>query len=104
MTIAACAAALVGTMALAAEADARERTRSGSFTGPRGTTSWARTTTCGGGTCSRLTTVEGPRGGTIERQGAITGEDGGGYSRRTTVTGPEGNSWSRARQGGTPIE
>jgi hypothetical protein len=84
-------------MAMVAEAQAWDRSwsRSGSFTGPQGTTTWQRSGSCADGVCSGNRSVTGPNGGTVSR-GATCGN--GTCTYGGTATGPGGNSTTR---GGT---
>lgn len=80
------AAALV---TLAGVADAEAGSRSGSFTGPRGTTTWQSERSCSGGTCTRSGSVTGPAGNTRSREGSATCQ-GGSCAYSGSVTGPRG--------------
>jgi uncharacterized low-complexity protein len=64
--------AFIGAMSVAAIADANAWTRSGSTTGPRGTSSVSVNGSCANGTCTRSATRTGPAGNTFTRQGSIS--------------------------------
>jgi hypothetical protein len=64
--------ACIGALSIAAIADANAWTRSGSATGPRGTSSVSVTGGCANGTCTRSVTRTGPAGNTYTRQGTIS--------------------------------
>jgi hypothetical protein len=97
MAIAACAALL--SMAAVTEADAGGRawSRGGSFTGPRGTTTWERSGECGGDTCTRSRTLTGPYGGTVTRGGSVNRD--GSWDRDARATGPYGRTWEKESGG-----
>ncbi|WP_166141919.1 hypothetical protein [Methylosinus sp. RM1] len=56
------APALAALTILAAVSEADAWTRSGSFTGPRGTSNWNASRSCGGGSCSWGRGASGPHG------------------------------------------
>jgi uncharacterized low-complexity protein len=56
------ASAIVGALSVAAVADANAWTRSGTTTGPRGTSSVSVTGSCANGSCTRSATRTGPAG------------------------------------------
>jgi uncharacterized low-complexity protein len=64
--------AVIGALSVAAVADANAWTRTGSATGPRGTSSVNVTGGCANGTCTRSVTRTGPAGNTYTRQGSIS--------------------------------
>lgn len=64
--------AFIGALSIAAIADANAWTRTGSATGPRGTSSVSVTGSCANGSCSRSVTRTGPAGNTYTRQGTIS--------------------------------
>jgi len=64
--------ALIGALTVTAVADANAWTRSGSATGPRGTSSVSVTGSCANGTCTRSATRTGPAGNTVTRQSTIS--------------------------------
>ena len=86
-------AAIIGALSAATIADANAGTRSGSISGPRGTTTFAGSRSCAGGACSSQGSVTGPYGGTISHQGSSSCA-GGTCSRSGTVTGPRGGAVS----------
>ncbi len=63
---------LAGALSIAAVADASAWTRSGTATGPRGTSSVQASGGCANGSCSRSVTRTGPAGNTYTRQGTVT--------------------------------
>jgi hypothetical protein len=89
-------AAIVGAMSVAAIVDANAGSRSGSISGPRGTTTFAGSRSCSGGACSSQGSVTGPYGGTISHQGSSSCS-GGTCSGSGTVTGPRGGTVSYNR-------
>jgi uncharacterized low-complexity protein len=64
--------AVIGALSIAAIADANAWTRTGSATGPRGTSSVSVTGGCANGTCTRSATRTGPAGNTYTRQSTIS--------------------------------
>lgn len=91
--------ALTAVLSVAAVAVAEAGSRSGSFTGPRGTSTFSGSRSCAGGSCSSQGSVTGPYGGTASRQrtgscaggvctgsGSVTGPRGGTVSHNGTVT------------------
>ena len=64
--------AVVGALSLAAVAEANAWTRSGTVTGPRGTSSFNVTGSCANGSCTRSATRTGPAGNTYTRQSTIS--------------------------------
>lgn len=96
-TIIAAAVLAVSATAAAWPAEAREIRRSGSVTGPRGTTTYGSTATRvpgQGATVSRSAT--GPYGGTVTRDRSRTNNGDGTYSTSATTTGPNGRSVTRS--------
>ena len=89
-------AAIVGALSAAAIVDANAGSRSGSISGPRGTTTFAGSRSCAGGACSSQGSVTGPYGGTISHQGSSTCS-GGTCSGSGVVTGPRGGTVSYNR-------
>jgi hypothetical protein len=61
---------LAGALSIAANASAW--TRSGTSTGPRGTSSVQASGSCANGSCSRSVTRTGPAGNTYTRQGTVS--------------------------------
>ena len=84
-------AAFAGALSAAAIVDANAGSRSGSISGPRGTTTFAGSRSCSGGACSSQGSVTGPYGATISHQGSSSCS-GGTCSGSGTVTGPRGGS------------
>jgi len=64
--------AVIGSLSVAAVADANAWTRSATSTGPRGTSSLQASGSCANGTCSRSATRTGPAGNSYSRQGSIS--------------------------------
>lgn len=64
--------AVIGALSVAAIADANAWTRSGTSTGPRGTSSVNVTGSCANGSCTRSATRTGPAGNTFTRQSTIS--------------------------------
>ena len=64
--------AIAGALFAAGVADANAGSRSGSISGPRGTTTFSGSRSCAGGVCSSQGSVTGPYGGTISHQGSST--------------------------------
>jgi uncharacterized low-complexity protein len=64
--------AVIGALSVAAVADASAWTRTGSTTGPRGTSGVSVTGGCANGTCTRSATRTGPAGNTYTRQSTIS--------------------------------
>jgi hypothetical protein len=85
--------AIAGAMLVAIVADANAGSRSGTITGPRGTTTFSGSRSCAGGTCSSQGSVTGPYGNTVSRQGSSSCS-GGSCSGSGTVTGPRGGTVS----------
>ena len=84
-------AAFAGALSAAAIVDANAGSRSGSISGPRGTTTFSNSRSCADGACSSQGSVTGPYGGTISHQGSSSCS-GGTCSGSGTVTGPRGGS------------
>jgi len=84
-------AAIIGAVSAVTVADANAGSRSGSISGPRGTTTFSGSRSCAGGVCSSQGSVTGPYGGTISHQGSSSCS-GGTCSGSGTVTGPRGGS------------
>mgnify|MGYP003481639647 FL=1 len=63
---------LAGALSIAAAADASAWTRSGTTTGPRGTSSVHASAGCANGSCTRSVTRTRPSGNTYTRQGTVT--------------------------------
>ena len=89
-------AATIGALSAVTIADANAGSRSGSITGPRGTTTFSGSRSCAGGVCSSQGSVTGPYGGTVSHQGSSTCS-GGTCSGSGTVTGPRGGTVSYNR-------
>jgi hypothetical protein len=68
--------ALAAIFAASAAADANAWSRSGSFTGPRGTSSVHAQGSCSGGTCNRTITRTGPYGGSVTHSGSTSCANG----------------------------
>lgn len=66
------ASLVIGTLSVAAAADANAWTRSATANGPRGTSSVTATGSCANGSCSRSATRTGPAGNTYTRSGTIS--------------------------------
>ena len=64
--------AIIGALSVAAVADASAWTRTGTATGPRGTSSVNVTGSCANGSCTRSVTRTGPAGNSYTRQGTIS--------------------------------
>jgi hypothetical protein len=64
--------AMIGALSVAAVADANAWTRSGTVTGPRGTSTIQGSGGCANGTCSRSVTRTGPYGNSVTRTGSVT--------------------------------
>jgi uncharacterized low-complexity protein len=64
--------AMIATLSIAAAAEASAWTRSGTSTGPRGTSSVQATGSCANGSCTRNVTRTGPAGNTYTRTGTVT--------------------------------
>jgi hypothetical protein len=87
-------------------AEARDRSYSGSVTGPHGNTvTMQGTRSCSGTTCSSTQTWTGPAGRTATRNHEVTGVGTGSGTSTTTLTGPAGRTvtreGSRSCSGGT---
>jgi hypothetical protein len=82
---------LFAALMVGAATDANAWTRSGTFTGPRGTSTVNVTGGCANGTCSRQVTRTGPYGYSYTRQGSASCANGVCTGSRVT-TGPYGNS------------
>jgi hypothetical protein len=89
-------AAIIGAASAVTVADANAGSRSGSISGPRGTTTFSGSRSCAGGVCSSQGSVTGPYGGTVSHQGSSTCS-GGTCSGSGTVTGPRGGTVSYNR-------
>jgi len=63
---------VIGTLSVAAAADANAWTRSATATGPRGTSHVTATGSCANGSCTRNVTRTGPAGNTYTRTGTIS--------------------------------
>ncbi|MBR0812593.1 MULTISPECIES: hypothetical protein [Bradyrhizobium] len=63
---------VIGTFAVAAAADANAWTRSGTASGPRGTSTVTASGACANGSCTRNVTRTGPAGRTYTRTGTIS--------------------------------
>jgi len=63
--------AIIGTLSIAAAADANAWTRYGTHTGPRGTSTVHVSGSCAYGSCTRSVTRTGPAGNTYTRTGTI---------------------------------
>jgi hypothetical protein len=66
------ASAIIGSLSVAAVADANAWTRSGSAAGPRGTSSVQASGSCANGSCSRTVSRTGRAGNTYTRTGTIS--------------------------------
>jgi len=88
--------AIAGALFAAGVADANAGSRSGSITGPRGTTTFSGSRSCAGGVCSSQGSVTGPYGGTISHQGSSTCS-GGTCTGSGVITGPRGGTVSYNR-------
>jgi uncharacterized low-complexity protein len=64
--------AVIGAMSVAVVADANAWTRTGTTTGPHGTSSVRVTGSCTAGSCTRSVTRTGPAGTTYTRQSTIS--------------------------------
>ena len=82
---------LAAALSVAAAADANAWTRSGTVTGPRGTSTIQGVGSCANGTCSRSVTATGPYGNSVTRQGSGSCANGVCSGSRQT-TGPRGNT------------
>jgi hypothetical protein len=82
---------LAAALSVGAAADANAWTRSGTVTGPRGTSTVQGSGSCSGGTCSRSVTRTGPNGNSVTRQGSASCA-GGVCTGSSTTTGPNGNT------------
>jgi len=85
--------AITGALSATAIADANAGSRSGTISGPRGTSTFSGSRSCAGGVCSSQGSVTGPYGGTISRQGTSTCS-GGSCTGSGTITGPRGGAVS----------
>ncbi|CAM5767007.1 hypothetical protein LMIY3S_02015 [Labrys miyagiensis] len=85
--------ALAAVLSITAIADANAGSwrRSGSVTGPRGTTNWGSSGSCTGGSCSWQGGGTGFRGNSWSRQGEGTC-GGGSCNWNGEFTGPRGNT------------
>lgn len=63
---------VIGTLSVAAAADANAWTRTATATGPRGTSHVTATGSCAYGSCTRSVTRTGPAGNTYTRTGTIS--------------------------------
>jgi len=63
---------VIGTLSVAAAADANAWTRSATATGPRGTSRVTATGSCAYGSCTRSVTRTGPAGNSYTRTGTIS--------------------------------
>ncbi|RTE89853.1 MULTISPECIES: hypothetical protein [Bradyrhizobium] len=63
---------VIGTLSVAAAADANAWTRSATATGPRGTSHVTATGSCAYGSCTRSVTRTGPAGNSYTRTGTIS--------------------------------
>lgn len=90
------AAAVAGTFALTAAAEANAWSRDRSVSGANGTASMHSSGGCSGGSCSRDVTRTGPNGKTYSRSRTATCDQAGGScSGSATTTGPNGNTVTR---------
>ncbi len=85
--------ALTAALSIAAAANANAWTRSGSFTGPRGTTTYGGSGGCSGGSCSWQGGGTGPAGGSWSRSGTGSCADGT-CNTSGQGTGPRGGSYN----------
>ena len=81
--------ATIGALSAVTMADANAGSRSGTITGPRGTTTFSNSRSCAGGVCSSKGSVTGPYGGTVSHQGSSSCS-GGTCTGSGSVTGPRG--------------
>lgn len=84
-------ATAIATFAAVTIGEAEARSRSGSITGPRGTTTYQAQRDCSGGTCTRSGSATGPAGLTRSWQGSRTCA-GGTCTSNGSVTGPYGGT------------
>ena len=89
------APALAAVISFAAVSEAGAWTRSGSFTGPRGTSNWGASGGCAGGSCSWNGGGSGPRGA-WSRSGSANCS-GGACAVGGQGSGPRGGSYSYSR-------
>ncbi|OAI31696.1 hypothetical protein A1351_04355 [Methylosinus sp. R-45379] len=89
------APALAALMTFAAVSEADAWTRSGSFTGPRGTSNWGSSRSCAGGSCSWSGGGSGPRGAWSRSGSANCG--GGSCNVSSQGSGPRGRSYDYTR-------
>lgn len=87
--------ALAALISFAAVSEAEAWTRSGSFTGPRGSRDWGASRSCAGGSCSWNGGGSGPRGawsrsGSANCAGGVCNVGGQG-------SGPRGRSYEYSR-------
>lgn len=87
-------AILVAILAAGIAADAGAWERTGSFTGPRGTSTVEGSGSCSGRACARSVTKTGPYGNSASREGSGGCADGTCSGSRKT-TGPAGQAWTR---------
>jgi hypothetical protein len=64
--------AMIAALSAAMAADANAWTRSGTATGPRGTSTVTASGSCANGSCSRNVTRTGPAGNTYTRTGTVS--------------------------------
>lgn len=62
----------IGALSVASAADANAWTRTGTATGPRGTSHVTATGSCAYGSCTRNVTRTGPAGNTYTRTGTVS--------------------------------
>jgi len=80
----------------ATAAEARDRSYSGTVTGPRGNTATVQgSRSCSGSTCTGSQTWTGPGGRTASRTREVTGVGTGSGTSTTTWTGPGGRTATR---------
>ncbi|MGJ4889065.1 hypothetical protein ACQR0Z_31565 [Bradyrhizobium sp. HKCCYLS3077] len=87
---------LVAALSAAAAADANAWTRSGSITGPRGTTNFGSSGSCAGGACGWQGGGTGPAGRSWSRSGSASCS-GGSCTVQGQGSGPRGNAYSYSR-------
>jgi hypothetical protein len=83
--------ALAATVIFSIAADANAWTRSGTITGPRGTSTVNGSGSCANGACSGSVTRTGPNGYSVTRQGTASCS-GGVCSGSSQITGPRGGT------------
>jgi hypothetical protein len=85
------AATLAGIVALTGAAEARDWTRHGTVTTPRGIITKNADGSCEGGTCNRTRSRTGVNGRTVTEQGTATHTENGATGSRV-ITGPNGKT------------